>query len=303
MDYLAWELARQRAALWALLGGGEPEEEGEELPSREDPSARGRESFGDGTRRSPAPLERAEGRGAGRDGRYAAGREQAGVPPVGGPGAWETAREAAGGRLDSASGGPEAPVSAWEQVSGEETGASARGGGDAGTGPASRQRAPEEARRTALFGTGGAAEPPSGGRNALETAPEAAWETAASGAESRAESGLEARLAAEAAGGRGAGRGFDAGRLTLEAGSSSGRRTGGGETAGDSFAVTGRGGTGTARPGGGGTAETAEQGGRRALPWGGGWESAALRAEAEARSLSRAVQRDARRYDGGFTIY
>lgn len=41
----------------------------------------------------------------------------------------------------------------------------------------------------------------------------------------------------------------------------------------------------------------------RTLPWREGWESPALRAEDGAKALSRAVQRDARRYDGGFTIY
>lgn len=40
---------------------------------------------------------------------------------------------------------------------------------------------------------------------------------------------------------------------------------------------------------------------RRGGPWGGG--AAALRAEEDAVALSRAVQRDARRYDGGFNIY
>lgn len=201
MDYLGWELARQRAALWALLGGGDTE---------------------------------------------------------------------------------------------EEAGPSARGGGGAETGAASRQRAPEEARRTPRFGTGGAAVPsePSGGRNAFETV----WET-------EEESGMEARLAAEAAGGRRAEGDFAAGGAAWKPGPTSEGRTGGGEAAGDTFAAPGRGGTGTARPGGGAPAETAGQGGRRVLPWEGGRESAALRAEAEARALSRAVQRDARRYDGGFTIY
>ena len=198
MDYLGWELARQRAALWALLSGGEPGE-GEERPSEEETSARGREAAGGGPRRSPAGLARARGRGAGRAGRYAAGREQAGVPLVGGPGAWETAREAAGGRLDKAPEDLETPVSAWERVSGQEAGTSARGGGGAETGApiASRQWAAEAARRTPRFGTGGAAEPsePSGGPGALE----AAWETGA-------ESAVDARLAAAAAGGSRAGR-------------------------------------------------------------------------------------------------
>ena len=37
--------------------------------------------------------------------------------------------------------------------------------------------------------------------------------------------------------------------------------------------------------------------------YGGGWGSAALREEEGAKALSRAVQRDARRYDGGFSLY
>ena len=63
--------------------------------------------------------------------------------------------------------------------------------------------------------------------------------------------------------------------------------------------------------GGGGTAFSVPgvRGGReetrlsRSLPWGEGWESPALRAEDGAKALSRAVQRDARRYDGGFFLY
>lgn len=292
MDYLGWELARQRAALWALLGGGDAEEE--ERPSEEETSAWGQESSGGGTRRSLAGPGRGGRRGAGRAGRYAGEREQA--PLAGGPGAWERVREAAEGRLGGTPEGPEAPVSAWERISSEEAVPSARGGGDAETGaPAAFPWiAPEEPRRTPRFGTGGALElsGPSGGRNAFETA----WET-------EAESGMEARLAAEAAGGRRAEGDFAAGGPAWKTGPSSERRTGGGEAAGDMFAAPGRGGTGTARPGGGAPAETAGQGGRRVLPWEGGRESAALRAEAEARALSRAVQRDARRYDGGFTIY
>lgn len=293
MDYLGWELARQRAALWALLSGGEPGE-GEERPSEEETSARGREDLGGGTRRSPADPARARGRGAGRAGRYAAGREQAGDPLVGGPGAWEVAREAAGGRLGKAPEDLETPVSAWERVSGQEAGASARGGGGAETGApiASRQWAAEEVRKMPRFGTGGAAEPsePSGGPGALE----AAWET---GTESRE----KARPAAVAAGGSRAGKDSAAGGPVLETGLPSELWSGGGEAAGDTSVVMSSGGIGTARLGGGGSAITPERGGRRAFPWGG--ESAALRAEAEARALSQAVQRDARRYDGGFTIY
>lgn len=66
MDYLGWELARQRAALWALLGGGDAEEE--ERPSEEETSAWGQESSGGGTRRSLA------GPGRGGETRRGAGR-------------------------------------------------------------------------------------------------------------------------------------------------------------------------------------------------------------------------------------
>lgn len=292
MNYLGWELARQRAALWALLSGEEPGEE-EDSPSREDASARGREAAGVGTRRSPAGLARARGRGAGRAGRYAAGREQAGDPLVGGPGAWEVAREAAGGRLDKAPEDLETPVSAWERVSGQEAGASAQGSGgaEAGGSELSRQWAAEEVRRTPRFGTGGAKEPPefSGGPGTLEAARKTGAEFAA-----------EARPAA-AAGGSRAGTDSAAGGIALDMGLPSELWSGGGKAAGNTSAVMSSGGIGPARLGGGGSVITPGQRGHRVLPWGG--ESAALRAEAEARALSQAVQRDARRYDGGFTIY
>lgn len=286
MDYLGWELERQRAALLALLGGGREEEgapregdaPGEAAASGEN-TAREGETLPDGTRRSPAESGGARRRADRSAGRYAGGRKTAGGPLLGAPGAWEMVREAAGDRLDGASGAPGIPVSAWEALWSGKTEAPARerrGGEETGA-PAASRRLPEETRRTPRFGTGGAAEllESSGGRGGAEAARTAA------------EFGAEAAPMAETAGERRAG-----GNLT---GPPSGRRAGGGAAA--------MGGTGTARLGG--RSETEGPGERlsRVLPWGGGWESPALRAEAEARALSRAVQRDARRYDGGFTIY
>lgn len=79
----------------------------------------------------------------------------------------------------------------------------------------------------------------------------------------------------------------------------------GGKTAGGASASTVRGGGGALYAGGEGFPAAAGRGEPLLpfLPWSGGWESAALQAEEEARALSRAVQRDARRYNGGFTIY
>ena len=67
------------------------------------------------------------------------------------------------------------------------------------------------------------------------------------------------------------------------------------------------------RRGGGGVTELWGQDGLLVLsegegtggtaPWGSGWGTAEARTEDGAKALSRAVQRDARRYDGGFTIY
>lgn len=59
--------------------------------------------------------------------------------------------------------------------------------------------------------------------------------------------------------------------------------------------------SGAVPPAAGGGARIPETG-RRGAPWERS-ASAALQAEDAARALSQAVQRDARRYDGGFTIY
>ena len=305
VDYLGWELERQRAALWALLGGGETEEReasGEKSPAWEEFSGWEDQAPADGTRRSPESLEKARRRGSGRTGRYAAGRGEAGGPLMGAPGAWEMVQEADWTALAGGSDG--LPVSVALQSG--EAGSPARGRRDAETGvsPLSRRYAPEERRRTPRIGTGGAAGlrgSSSGQRDYVEE-----WETA---------DGTGAEAAAEAAGKRRTGEDFAEWGPAVESDRvlSPREKTGGGGMAGGAVrgvsgevsAAISRDGAGMIWPIGGGLAGTAGRGERlsRALPWGEGWESPALRAEDGAKALSRAVQRDARRYDGGFTIY
>lgn len=302
VDYLGWELERQRAALWALLGGGRAEDG--EAPGEEDTAWEGKALPG-GRRRSPAGSGTARGNAVPQSaGRYAAKEgAEAGGPLVGAPGAWETVLAAEKAlRPAGEAGAWETPVGPWEGIFGAEAEFPARKGGgtgagfsprrDGGTGAgfsprkdggtevlafaASRQK--EEAQGPAGEGTGSrtALEGPSARREA------GAGETA------------EAAVAAEtAAGGRRAG----------EAGPASLRKSGG--DAGGVSIPARRDGAGTARLGGGGLdgAPGRETRLSRPLPWGEGWESPALRAEDGARALSKAVQRDARRYDGGFTIY
>lgn len=290
VDYSSWELERQRAALWALLGGGKTEGgEAEEHTVWE------RETPSHGKRRSPAAPETAwESAVFRKAGRYAGGPrpEEAGGPPVGAPGAWEMVREAEEDRSGSESGALGIPVSAWESFQGQETRAPVRGGRRAEADVLTPSRREEEIRRTPRIGTGGAAGSPEpfGGPGAREALRETA--------DTRT-----AEPAAELAGGRDSEKDSAGRRYAGEADGSPQEKPVGGKTIGDFFAVTGR--SGTALSGGDGLSEAAGRGERlsRALPWGGGWESAALRAEDGARSLSRAVQRDARRYDGGFTIY
>lgn len=298
MDYLGWELERQRAALRALLGGGETEEgeafSGEEPSDWGGPSGWDGSVSAEGTRRSPEGLGKARGRGSGRTGRYAAGRGEAGGPLIGAPGAWEMVREADRAALAKGLDGP--PVSA--ELQSGEAGSPARGRRSRGTGarPFSRRYAPEEMRRTSRIGTGGTAELRgfSGGQRDYEEE----WETA---------DGTGAEAAVETAGGRRAGDVFAERGPALEAGGapSPGGSSGGGGAAGDAPTPMSRDGAGMVRPVRDGLAGAAGPGERlsRTLPWGEGWESPALRAEDGAKALSRAVQRDARRYDGGFTIY
>ncbi len=297
MDYLGWELARQRAALLALLGGGEPEKEApreaaslwdgeaapEETESRET-AGRSREWPGEARRRAPGKKAAAFPAG---------GRGEKGSSPEGAPGAWEIVREAERAALDGGAGGPAAPAGAWEEFLGGEAGGSLweeRTAGAEASAAGLRQRAPAGRRRTLRAGTDGSA----------------AERLRLSG---RREAGTESgETAAEAAGRKRAEDGPAAGReAPLRYG---GREAAGGETlpeygGGRAFRYAALGGSRTVPPGGYGPAETAGEGERlfRALPWGDGRENPILRAEAGARALSRAVQRDARRYDGGFTIY
>lgn len=281
MDYMGWELERQRSALLALLGGGEPEGEdasGEAPSGWEGPSGWGDKAPADGTRRSPAEPGTARTRVPGRAGRYAAKREEAGGPLVGAPGAWELVREAERGAPAGESGGPEPPEDA-EFSYGEaefpdrDAEFPARGSRSAETGvPAVPRRKPaEEVWRTSRSGTGGAAEfwTPSGGRGD-------------GGAERERAEGLTAET-------------------KRAAGTAGERRAGGDPAGGDPAAKTG-GGARFAESDGLAKAADRRERMLRVLPWA-GRESAVLRAEDGARALSRAVQRDARRYDGGFTIY
>lgn len=294
MDYLGWELERQRAALWALLGGGEPEEgeaSGEKSPGWEDKAP------GDGTRRSSESPEKARRRDAGRTGRYAAGGGEAGGPLMGAPGAWEMVRAADWTALEGESDGPEPPESGALQRG--EAGSPARGMRNAETGvPAVPRRKPaEEVWGTSRIGTGGAAEPrtSSGGRGDGR----ADWETVE-------EIAAEAKQAAGTAGERRAGEDPAGGDPSMEAGGAPHLwdRPDGGESARGASAVIREEGAGRVPFTRDGLTGAADRQGRmfRALPWS-GRESAVLQAEGGAKALSRAVQRDARRYDGGFTIY
>lgn len=273
MDYLGWELERQRAALWALLGGGKPDEDDEDHSVRE-----GKPSP-DGTRRSPAAPEAARGRGTARAGRYAEGREKAGGPLMGAPGAWEIIREAE--RAPSVGGAEGREPPEGMEFSDGEIRFPAQETWSAETGAAAIpwRKPAEEVRNTPRLGTGGAAKPRTSSGGPEE-----------GGADRAAPEGLavETAWAAEAAGEGGAEKFFPGGNSAVEAGwdPRSGVRLYVGEAAGD------------------GSAAAADRRGRmlRTLPWD-GRESAVLQAEAGAKALSRAVQRDARRYDGGFTIY
>ncbi|WP_300344315.1 hypothetical protein [uncultured Oscillibacter sp.] len=271
MDYLGRELERQRAALAALLlGGGEDGD-----------AARGRE-------RGPAGPAAARGRAAGPSGRSAGGG------PEGGPG-----DEALGaGELVRGAGQDRWSQSAGRSGEAEDLRAEGPGAGGSGGGPERSRRGTDVPAVPAWAAQGDGAGPlggtaaarkelsgPSGGYEARRRT----RETAAAGTAGRRRAG---ERSAEGGPGRGgdAGSGGDGGRIEWMPMAGPARRGGGG------------GGTG---PGGQeGLPAFPETGGAGGtVPWGGPGETAALRAEEGARALSRAVQRDARRYDGGFTIY
>lgn len=292
VDYLGWELERQRAALWALLGGGRAEDG--EAPGEEDTAWEGKALPG-GRRRSPAGSGTARGNAVPQSaGRYAAKEgTEAGGPLVGAPGAWETVLAAEKAlRPAGEAGAWETPVGPWEGIFGAEAEFPARKGGGTGAGFSPRKDGGTEVRAFAASRQREEAQGPAGEGTGSRTALE--------GPSARREAGTgetAARRTAEAAetaaGGRRAG----------EAGPASLRKSGG--DAGGVSIPPRRDGAGTARLGGGGLdgAPGRETRLSRPLPWGEGWESPALRAEDGARALSKAVQRDARRYDGGFTIY
>lgn len=293
MDYMGWELERQRAALAALLLGGSGAEEDGSVRD-----GRGGNDSGEG----PAAGLRPAGE-AGRNSSGEAGRRDF---ERGGPGAWEAVRRAGRARSRRPK-GPEAAVSAWEGVLDAETAVDAlerrAWGGDSG-GPEG-DAAP-----------GGTAGPPDGGtgvwreRGSLPGAAADLEEEAYGGPAGR---GTRRETAAERSP-RGR-RAFD-GRRSPGAGGGDGggaasaRMPGGAEAAGSGTAVRRMEEAGGVRRGGGAweapggrTVFREAADGAGAGPWGGGWGSAAMGAADGAKALSRAVQRDARRYDGGFTIY
>lgn len=289
MDYLGWELERQRAALWALLGEAE---EGSP-PQGEDA----------GGRRETARTREIAGGGWG-----------AACFPRGFPGAWETVR-AVKGAPPGGTGGFSEAMGRLQEGGVEAPAREGRSGGT-GTPPSSRRYGPAEG--GPRIGTGGAE--PSGlsgreraGAERRETAKwAAAWEM-----ESEAEGPKSAageRPGGESPAGSGSGGEGFAGRdraMSARGEEPSEKRAekraenwpgeGAGKPAG--AAASGLGGTGAALSAPGGWGGRRETGLSRSLPWGEGWESPALQAEEGAKALSRAVQRDARRYDGGFFLY
>lgn len=223
----------------------------------------------DGGRRSPARSETARGRAFGRDGRYAGGEAGGMAGPA--------EALAAGGKREAPGTEPRAERSDADGR-GAETGASAV--------------PPRTARR-------GASEPPGEGTGAwremagpfeggrLRRAERGAAEPPGSG-------GGGARTDGDSDGGALPGGGEPLEALRRDGGASGRTRA----VLPDRRMV----GSGAETPGQEGLPVFRETGrtGGTAL-WDGEGES--LRAEDEARRLSRAVQRDARRYDGGFQIY
>lgn len=302
MDYAGWELERQRNALAALLlGGGTEEADGEEGPGRE--LSREGENFPGGARRG------AEGRSGGRrlpeeNGRF---RERGGFDRDGAeaPGVWEPARDAGrkGGRpvngaRDEAF-GPVAAGSAWEEILGAEP-------------------APEVLERLAWGAAADAAEAetdlvrrgtdfPGGGTGAGMESREVSQRTGVRGVAPEAAEMARPGARLEPDGSFGGSGGAEAG----DDGRSANLMPGGGDAAGSNVNGGRMTRTDDVRWGKTGVVGSLERGGGAALseaagretPWSGGWGTAGTRAEDDARSLSRAVQRDARRYDGGFTIY
>lgn len=223
----------------------------------------------DGDRRSPARSEAARGRVLGRDGRYAGG-EAGGM-------AGPSEALAAGGKREASGTEPRAERSDADGR-GAETGAPAlpsrtarRGESEPpgeGTGVRREMAGPFEGGRLRRAERG-AAEPPESEDGGERTDGDSGGGALSGGGEPLETSGRDGGASGRT-------------RAVLPA-----RRM-----AGSGAEMPGQEGLPVFR-------ETGRTGGT--APWDGEGES--LRAEDEARRLSRAVQRDARRYDGGFQIY
>lgn len=281
MNYPGWELERQRAALAALLLGGRT----------------------------------AEGVPAEAGGEWGAGAEAAGP-------AWETGGGFGGRRLDGGN--------RWSRAAGFAAGGQ---GGAVGTPNSGRRSGRERGFGTsasaweALLGAEAAPDVLEwkswGGEGlaAVETAGPVQKDGALSGGTGARRDGrdggrrgLERKSAAErrfdplgAAVFRGAAAESETGGRAAPAGEDGGDLSAGEHAAGERLELPG-----PFRRSGGTAAESLGQDGLTVLyegegtggtaPWGRG-QGVGTRAEDGARALSRAVQRDARRYDGGFTIY
>lgn len=290
MDYPGWELERQRAALAALLLGGAAAERAADpqAPARHGPAGDAAAAGGEnGAEDAAARNEEAvsgEGRGlsqaAHRAGRNSGRREKTPAPPS----AWEEllGAETAAELLERKNWGAGVPGTAGgggtaqgavgqfpnRQAAAQKAGPgrSERTGGQAAEEAAPDLRAAEEADGV-LYGRGGG-------------------ETAAGKAAVRKMMGKEA-APVRSSGGEG-----DAGKnaAAVDPLRAARFRRGGGEA--------------VQAPGQDGLPvfQSLELTGGT-VPWGAGRGAGAARTEDGARALSRAVQRDARRYDGGFTIY
>lgn len=254
MDYLKWELERQRAALTALLlGGGED----------------GGTALREEKRRSPGVPDAAGKRAAGDAGRYA-------EPPGGDwspenkfPEGRKAGRNTGTAELGAAGAGtPEISLNARERRSASKDGPFAGTDQNVETDvPVSFVKAP----RVRLGGEAGA-QPDLPGSFAEHRTQRGGQEVPAGHAGARSQ-------AAGYAGGGGSG----STRMRQPAAVRRSNWTVAG--AEDRYGLP--------------VLQETVGGG----PWGGGRGPAVQRAEDGAKALSRAVQRDARRYDGGFNIY
>lgn len=265
MDYPAWELERQRAVLAALLLGGGRAEEGE-TPEGEEART---------VRRRMAAV-RPWGMEAGLPDAGAQRRRDARFP-----GAWKAVRST--GRSFRS---PPLPAGAWEEITGAEL-------PDEGEQDGPRPAAAPEA------------EFPDGGtvvREVFQKVPQGLAGTP----EERGALGRMPAFSREPFGhpGRNSGGG-EMPAFPAEAG--------GGEAPGKAVSLRRAEGSGTDRRRGGAFGEALKRGTPSSFSleteasgtaaWRDGREAAPFQAEDGARAVSRAVQRDSRRYDGGFLLY